>query len=75
MVFKRKEAPYLPGLEGEPACQNCRFGVVNGDIWQCRRYPPTAVRRGSLNAIITVEFEVPTVSPGYWCGEFIEVEK
>jgi hypothetical protein len=73
-MFKRRKAPILKELEGKPACQNCKFGVPNDDVWQCRRYPPSAVRRGGGNVIVTVGFEVPTVTPGYWCGEYTERE-
>lgn len=71
-MFKKRKAPFLKELEGKPACQNCKFGVLNDDVWQCRRYPPSAVRRGGGNAILTVGFEIPIVTAGYWCGEFKE---
>ena len=50
-------------------CQHCRhYTGEDGDIGQCRRYPPESIDDPDDDSLFVIVF--PFVRSDLWCGEF-----
>lgn len=58
----------------EACCLSCRFGLFNGEMIFCRRFPPTTFLISMGGNGPTFMSQHPPTNLGNWCGEYDEGE-